>query len=521
MASLSLVFDIIARDKASKEFKNVGDAADDTGKKASKFGPAIAAGAAVAVAAVVSFGKSSVTAYSEAEQSSLRLDEALKKFPATNDRSRASFDSLNEALAKKTRFDDDATASGQAVLAQFKLTGSQIQELTPLLQDYAAKTGKDLPTAALDLGKAIQGQGRALKEVGLDLKDTGSKTGNLDQLTKGLRSQVGGFATAEGKTAAGAAAILGNRFGEVQEKVGSKLTPALTTLANKLIQVIDFVERNQRVVVPLVAVLGGLAAVIVTINAAAKAYTAVQAALNVVLAANPVGLVVLAIAGLVAGIVIAYKKSETFRDIVNGALDAVKTAFVALATGALGVISKILGGYQSLAEAAGKLPGPLGAPFRAAAEAIGGAKAKVDALKSGISTLTGKTVDVNADTARAQSNLAAVRAGLGALYDRTVTVTTIQKTVYVAQRDGEGGGLQARASGGPVNAFQPYLVGERGPELIVPPRDGYVLNAGRTRDALSGGGGGGGGGNSYTIQTTATDPAQLVGLLRRMEALNA
>ncbi len=43
----------------------------------------------------------------------------------------------------------------------------------------------------------------------------------------------------------------------------------------------------------------------------------------------------------------------------------------------------------------------------------------------------------------------------------------------------------ARASGGPVGAFRPYLVGERGPELFVPQTQGTIV----PRDRLGGGGG--------------------------------
>lgn len=59
---------------------------------------------------------------------------------------------------------------------------------------------------------------------------------------------------------------------------------------------------------------------------ATKAWTAVQWALNAAMSANPIGLVVVAIAALVAGLVIAYKKSETFRNIVDKALKAVGAA---------------------------------------------------------------------------------------------------------------------------------------------------------------------------------------------------
>lgn len=40
-----------------------------------------------------------------------------------------------------------------------------------------------------------------------------------------------------------------------------------------------------------------------------------------------------------------------------------------------------------------------------------------------------------------------------------------------------------------MNAGQPYLVGERGPELIVPQSASTAMNAGQTRSAMQGGGG--------------------------------
>lgn len=46
---------------------------------------------------------------------------------------------------------------------------------------------------------------------------------------------------------------------------------------------------------------------------------------------------------------------------------------------------------------------------------------------------------------------------------------------------------QARERGGPVRRGQPYIVGEKGPELIVPSEDGMVMNANRTNQLLSAG----------------------------------
>lgn len=59
---------------------------------------------------------------------------------------------------------------------------------------------------------------------------------------------------------------------------------------------------------------------------ATRAWALAQVALNVVLSANPIGLVVLAIGALVAAIVIAYRNSNTFRNIVNAAFRGIAAA---------------------------------------------------------------------------------------------------------------------------------------------------------------------------------------------------
>ena len=158
--------------------------------------------------------------------------------------------------------------------------------------------------------------------------------------------------------------------------------------------------------------------------AVSKAFAVVQGIVNVVLAANPIGIVVLAIVGLIAALVTAYKTSDTFRHIVQVAFGAVKNAAAAawnwikanwplllgILTGPFGLVTVLIvrnwGSIKAAGAAAitfllgmagkfldfmgsvfrfmGKLPGPMGAPFRAAADAADAAAGKVRGMVNSI-----------------------------------------------------------------------------------------------------------------------------------------
>lgn len=83
--------------------------------------------------------------------------------------------------------------------------------------------------------------------------------------------------------------------------------------------------------------------------AASKTMAAGQWLVNAAMTANPIGLVVAAIALLVTGLVIAYKKSETFRNIINGAFGAVKNVAVSI--------------FRWIGDNWGKILGIMTAPF--------------------------------------------------------------------------------------------------------------------------------------------------------------
>lgn len=116
---------------------------------------------------------------------------------------------------------------------------------------------------------------------------------------------------------------IGAAFGRVLSAVGPALVAGLSSAVNLIVRFKDFL-------IPLVAGLVAYKTVMLAITVATKAWAAVQALLNIALTANPIGLIIAAIAGLVAGIVLLYNRNETFRKIVQTTWAAIKTAISAV-----------------------------------------------------------------------------------------------------------------------------------------------------------------------------------------------
>jgi TP901 family phage tail tape measure protein len=117
---------------------------------------------------------------------------------------------------------------------------------------------------------------------------------------------------------------------------GQVLLPAATSVMRELSSMFSGLEGHKTFVLALTGVIGGLSIAILTVTTAIKVWTAasaafaaVQTAVNLALyamMASPLLLIVSTIVALGAALVLAYKHSETFRNIVDGAFSAVTTA---------------------------------------------------------------------------------------------------------------------------------------------------------------------------------------------------
>jgi hypothetical protein len=218
--------------------------------------------------------------------------------------------------------------SGALKAAQISVTTAQTA-YTKAVHDHGAKSAEaSLASKKLSL---------AQDKLSDAQKKTKSSVISTDEAISRLSEKYKGDAAAAAETTAGKQKILSVQFGELQEQIGAKLLPVMLKLADVGLKVVDWISKNTKTAGILVASLFGLLAVVTLVGAATKAWsaitvvwsavtkvaTAAQWLFNAAMDANPIGLVVIAIAALAVGLVLAYKKSETFRNIVNAAFHGV------------------------------------------------------------------------------------------------------------------------------------------------------------------------------------------------------
>lgn len=261
-----------------------------------------------------------------------------------------------------------------------------------LAGDLASFKGGSPEDAITAITAAMRGESEPLRRYGILLDDA---TLRAQALKMGLISSTKDALTPQQKALAASQAILAQskdamgdfartsdsaknqqvalkaELSNVTAELGAQLLPAMSEGAKILGEFVGWVKENQGTATVLVAILGGLAAAILAVNIALKAYAAGQAIvsaatkvwtgiqwlLDAALNANPIGLIILAIAALVAGIIYAYKNSETFRKIVDAALRAIGAAFTWLWNAAKSVFAWLTDNWKLVL---GIITGPVG-----------------------------------------------------------------------------------------------------------------------------------------------------------------
>lgn len=111
---------------------------------------------------------------------------------------------------------------------------------------------------------------------------------------------------------------------EVIKNIKVAIDNVFTTIGPMITNAIIFITNLYNKIEPYLPLIGGIITGIIAASAAFKAFTAVQAALNVVMNANPFGIIVIAIAALVAAVIYLWNNCEEFREGLIAIWEAIK-----------------------------------------------------------------------------------------------------------------------------------------------------------------------------------------------------
>jgi len=343
---------------ALKEFKNLEGAGAKTAfalKKAML--PAAAAVGALGVAAFDAAKGAMEDAKAQEE-----LARTLKTSTNATDAAIKANEDFVAAMGETLGIADDDLRPALATLARATGSVAESQKAAKLAMDISAATGKDLGTVSTALAKAYGGQTSALGKLDPKLKELIKDGMSTDEAMQALSKTFGGAASTAANTAEGKMQRLALSMAETKETIGAALLPVIEKFLPYLQQMAAWASENTDKILIVAGVIGGLAGTIIAINTAmtiwsatTKAFTAIQAAFNAVMAMNPITLMVIAVAALVAGLVIAYNKFEGFRNIVDSVFKVIKNS-VKSGMDAIGdYLGFILGIYKGIFNAIASL----------------------------------------------------------------------------------------------------------------------------------------------------------------------
>lgn len=217
-----------------------------------------------------------------------------------------------------------------------------LKELNMSIEDIYDESGnmRSLPEIFQKIGKSMGGMTQQSKDAiisGLfnktDLAAVNALLGTEKKRFDELAEAIDGSAGAADKMAhtqldnlAGDVTLLKSAWEGLQIEISDKLAPTL----RKVVQFVTDLITHFEEIAPVVegaAVAFGIFAVAINIKKIVSSVTTAFTAFNAVLAANPIGLIIALVAGLVVALVGLWNNNEEFRNKVTAAWEAIKEAW--------------------------------------------------------------------------------------------------------------------------------------------------------------------------------------------------
>lgn len=363
---------------SQKAFKDLGEGAADLGKK-------VVAGATVAAGALLGLGVKAINAASDINDASKRVGmsaEEYQKWAYAAKISGVETDKLEALMKKQQTTFANATEGNKAASEAYQKLGINIKGLTSgdafnkaisalaSMQDETARNalandlfGKSYADLAPLLAEGAGGID-ALKQEAADLgmvmsNDTVAAGDNLGDTIDKLKGAFMGIVNTLGASLFPYIQQLADKILENKDVIAGYITSAVDVLTNSII----WLSQNLNWIIPILAgVVGGFIAfqivsfvsgLMTTFTAITTGASGAMAIFNAIMAANPIGLVALAIAGLIAIGVALWMNWDTivlklqdlwkgFKDIFGKIGSFVSDIFNGMISGIKGTINGII-----------------------------------------------------------------------------------------------------------------------------------------------------------------------------------
>ena len=288
--------------------------------------------AAVALGGLVAGLGDAVKGAMEDEQAQAMLARQLQKTTAATDAQIAGVESYISQQGKLKGVTDDELRPALAGLVRATMDIDEAQKAANLSMDIAAAKGISLETVTKTMEKAYGGNFTALAKLSPELREMIKDGASMEEVMAEMAVTFGGAATDSANTAAGSMQRLGVALGEAKEGVGAALLPILEKALPVLQSFATWAQDNPTLITAVAVAFGALAASVVLVNAA--------------MALNPAVLITAGIVALGVALVMAYKKFDTFRAVVNAVVNQVASNFEFMANAFIAMINVVIKGIN-------------------------------------------------------------------------------------------------------------------------------------------------------------------------------
>ena len=347
---------------AQKETKSVKDALSDAGKTFAGIG----AGIGVAGGALFAFASNSAQSADEIDKMSQKLGlsaQAYQEWDYVMQLAGTDINSMTAGMKTLVNKFEDAKSGGEDSVKMFEQLGLSMDDISDMSQEDLFATvisslqGMEDNTERAALANDLLG--RSATELRPLLNQTSDATQEQIQALHDMGGVMSDEAVKNGAAFQDALTSLKTAFGGAANSLAKDLIPKITTMADKITDFVSsggltkMLDTFKKLAPVIVGVTGAIVAykaamaisgVITALTAATEGQTLAQAALNLVMNANPFVLIVTVILGLVAALGTLWATNEDFRNKITEIWEGIKSFFS-------GIIDAIKGFFEGLPDA--------------------------------------------------------------------------------------------------------------------------------------------------------------------------